>query len=165
MYIIFFIILGASLIGMIFIVIRKFPQLANLDLENLPEEKLSQKKKEMFGRRVRMEHSRLISNFIKLAKPLQKIWGRSQLKFRIYVGKIERLLHHEQRAQSRAELAQMPTEAVDSKLANLVSEGEQNLERGNLEKAEELFIAAIKMTRNTLRLIAGSATLTLRRAL
>lgn len=145
MYLIFFIILGLSFIGMALIIFRKFPQLANLDLESLPQEQLAKKKREMFGRRVKAEHSRLITNFIGITKPLGKVWGRLQLKFRIYVGKIERLLHHEQRAKSRAVLAQMPSEAIDVKLANLSSEGEQNLERGNLEKAEELFIAAIKM--------------------
>ncbi|MEK7625534.1 MAG: tetratricopeptide repeat protein [Patescibacteria group bacterium] len=145
MYQIIFTILGLSLAGLVIIFFRKFPQLANLDLENLPEEKLAQKKREMLGRRVKAEHGRLIQNFIKLMRPVGKVWGGLQLKFRIYVGKIERLLHHEQRVKSRTELAQMPTEAVDSKLANLVSEGGQNLEHGNLEKAEELFIAAIKM--------------------
>lgn len=145
MYLIVFIILGISLLGMAFVVFRKFPLLANLDLQNLPQEKLAQKKKEMVSRRVQVEHGRLILNFIKLMKPVERLWGRLQLKFRIYVGQIERLLHHEQRAKIDAELAQLPSEAVDSKLTSLISEGEQNLERGSLEKAEELFIAAIKM--------------------
>lgn len=145
MYLLFLIILGLSIIGMALIVFKKFPQLANLDLESLPHEQLAKKKKEMFGRRVKAEHSRLSQTVARWLKPVGKIWGRLQLKFRIYVGKIERLLHHEQRVKSRAELAQLPTEAVDGKLANLVSEGEQNLGRGNFDKAEELFIAAIKM--------------------
>ena len=145
MYLIGFIILGASIVGMAIVVVRKFPLLANLDLENLPEEKLAKKKKEMVSRRVRAGHSRLALTFLKLAKPVGKLWGSLQLKFRIYVGKIERLLHHEQRVKIKAELAQLPSEAVDNKLMSLVAEGEQYFHQGNLEKAEEFFIAAIKL--------------------
>ncbi len=145
MYQIILVILGIGLLGMVFIVVRKFPQLANLDLENLPQEKLAKKKKEMVLRRVRAGHSRLMLSFLKLTKPVGKLWGSLQLKFRIYVGKIERLLHHEQRVKIKAELAQLPSEAVDSKLTNLVAEGERDFQAGNLEKAEEFFIAAIKL--------------------
>jgi hypothetical protein len=41
--ILFSILIIGSLGVVLFIVIRKFPQLANLDLENLPEEKIYQK--------------------------------------------------------------------------------------------------------------------------
>ena len=41
----FLIIIVAALAVVIFVVVRKFPQVANLDIHNLPQEKIYQKKK------------------------------------------------------------------------------------------------------------------------
>lgn len=142
MYIVGFVILGIAVLLMLVIAIRRFPLLANLDLENIPEEKEAKKKKEMIDRLVTADRRKLNQTFSKVGKPLQKIWGKLQLKFRIYVGQIERLLHHEQRNK---EIKQMPTEAVEAKLSVLVQDGASNLQQNNLEKAEEMFIAAIKL--------------------
>ncbi|MFA6105354.1 MAG: tetratricopeptide repeat protein [Patescibacteria group bacterium] len=144
-YIIASAILAIGLGGMAFLTIQKFSQLANIDLENLPSEKELKKKKEMIGKRVAAERHHLLLAFLRRTSPFRKIWGKVQLKFRIYVGKVERLLHHEQRAKDAAEVAVLPTEAVETKLASLIQDGTYNLSEGDFEKAEELFIAAIKI--------------------
>jgi tetratricopeptide (TPR) repeat protein len=144
-YIIASVIFGIGLIGMLFLTIRKFPQLANVDLENLPSEKELKKKKEMIGKRISAERHHLLLAFLKSTQPLRKIWGLLQLKFRIYVGKIERLLHHEQREKEAEKVAELPTEAAENKLASLIQDGTYNLGEGDFDKAEELFIAAIKI--------------------
>lgn len=141
------VITGIGLIGMAVILIRKFPQLANLDTENLPEEKEAKKKKEIMERRVEAEGQKLLFTFLKKMEPVRKIWGKIQLRFRIYVGQIERLFHYEQRKSKVVEVPPTP-EAVmeeEGKLISYLRDGAFNLQSGNLEKAEELFIAAIKL--------------------
>lgn len=146
MYFIFaWVVFGLSLIGMAFLTFKKFPQLSNLDLENLPQERDRRKKREMISKRVLSERQHLFLEFLNRTKPVKKLWGQLQLRFRIYVGKIERLLHHEQRAKVIEEKAIAPTEAVENKLNSLIQDGNYNLNEGDFDKAEELFIAAIKL--------------------
>ena len=144
-FIIALVIVAIGLVGMAVITVRKFPQLANIDLENLPAEKELKKKKEMIGKRVNAERHHLFLTFLKMSQPLRKVWGKLQLRFRIYVGKVERLLHHEERAKVEVEKATLPTEAVETKLASLLQDANYNLSESDFDKAEALFIAAIKL--------------------
>jgi tetratricopeptide (TPR) repeat protein len=144
-FIVAWVVLGIGLIGMAVLTIRKFPQLSNIDIDNLPQERELKKKKEMMEKRVSSERQHLFLEFLKRTKPLRKFWGQLQLRFRIYVGKVERLLHHEQRAKVVEEVAKAPTEAVESKLSTLIQDGNYNLSEGDFDKAEEYFIAAIKL--------------------
>ncbi len=138
-------VIAVGLVGMAVLTIRHFTQLANIDLENLPAEKEIKKKKEMIEKRVVAERHRLLLTFLRYTQPLRKLWGKAQLRFRVYVGKIERLLHHEQRAKVNEEMAELPTEAVENKLAALLQDANFNLTESDFDKAEELFIAAIKL--------------------
>lgn len=143
--IIFLIIIIAALVVIGFLVIRKFPQLANLDLRNLPEEKIYQKKREIINKRIEKSSNLLKERFSKVLIPVGKIWGKLQLQFRIYVGKIERLLHHEQVLKTKQKKETVSTEESEQKIGELISAGEQQLAAGNHDKAEELFISAIKI--------------------
>ena len=141
----FIIIIIAALAVVLFIVIRKFTQLANLDIHNLPEEKTYQKKKEIINKRIEKSGNLLKEKIGKILSPISKIWGKLQLQFRIYVGKIERLLHHEQSLKIRLKNKFISNEVSEQKIGQLISSGEQQLKAGNYDKAEELFIAAIKI--------------------
>lgn len=141
----FLLIILAALAVIVFLVISKFPQLSNLDLHNLPEEKIYQKKREIINKRIEKSSSHLKTKLSKLLIPIGKIWGRLQLQFRIYVGKIERLLHHEQVLKTKQKNKTISTEEHEEKIGQLISDGEQQLKAGNYDKAEELFISAIKI--------------------
>lgn len=99
--VIFLVIILLCFAGVIFIVSRKFPQLTNLDVENLPEELEAKKKKELLSKRLAEKARRMRVIWSKRLWPLVKIWGVLQLKFRIYVGKVERLWHHEQTLKNK----------------------------------------------------------------
>lgn len=156
---IFFLLIIIIASGVIlFLVIRKFPHLANLDIYNLPEEKIYQKKREIINKRIEKSSNLLKEKFSRILVPIGKIWGKLQLQFRAYVGKIERLLHHEQVLKIRSKhLAQdgyssplasgkdKNNEEYEQKISQLIQEGEQQLKAGNYDKAEELFISAIKI--------------------
>ena len=160
--VIFLIIIIAALAVIAFLVIRKFPHLANLDLHNLPEEKIYQKKREIINKRIAKSSNLVQEKMSKIFVPVGKLWGKLQLQFRIYVGKIERLLHHEQilrmKQKTSAQAARLPdgqesglkekdkiTEENEQKIEQLILDGEQQLKAGNYDKAEEVFIAAIKI--------------------
>ena len=111
--IIFATIIIACLVVVAVIVIRKLPQLANLRLDKLPEEKQFLKKKEMIARRVD-EHSKVVkARWAKIFLPVRKFLGVMQLNFRIYVGKVERLWKFEQSTKKKAvPVAVAPKEEV-----------------------------------------------------
>ena len=136
------ILLGLALVG--FVVIRKFPQVSNLDVNNLPQEKISRKKQEIISRSIEEQSKAFKAKSEKLFIPLRKMWGQLQLKFRIYVGKIERLWHHEQVYKQKVESKVSPEEA-EQKINQLITEGEQCLQLNQFDRAEEKFIAVIKL--------------------
>jgi len=136
------ILIGLAIAG--FIVVRKFPQISNLDLGSLPEEKTSQKKKEIITRRIEEQSRSFRSKSDKVFVPLKKVWGQLQLKFRIYVGKVERLWHHEQTTKQKETTKITPEESL-RKAEQLVAGGEEFLRIKQWDRAEEKFIAAIKL--------------------
>ncbi|MBU0546379.1 tetratricopeptide repeat protein [Patescibacteria group bacterium] len=129
----------------IFVVVKKFPQIANLDVDNLLEEKESRKKNAMIDKRVDDQSRKLKEVWARRLAPIVKIWGRLQLSFRIYFGNIERLWHHEESVKIKAKVKEMTPEEKEKRIKAIIQEAETNLQAGNLDKAEELFISAIKI--------------------
>ena len=143
---IFFLLIIIAALGVIgFLVIRKFPQLSNLDIQNLQEEKIYQKKKEIINKRIEKSSNLLKEKISKMLIPVSKFWRKFQLQFRIYVGKIERLLHHEQVLKTKQRIRDANSGESEQKITQLILEGEQQLKAGNYDKAEEAFISAIKI--------------------
>jgi tetratricopeptide (TPR) repeat protein len=143
-FVFLFIVLAS--VGVLFYIIwDKLPQLANLDIDNLPEEKFYRKKKEIIYKRMDEKNKIAQTQLAVFLRPLQKLWGNLQLRFRIYVGKIERLLHYEKMKKQKQEQNLMTKEEKEQKLKLLVSEGQNSLQVGDLDRAEESFIAAIKL--------------------
>jgi len=128
-----------------FMIWKKLPQLSNLDVENLPQERFSRKKNEIISKRIEVKTKEAKVKLDQKLRPLSKFWGQWQLKFRIYVGKIERLLHHEQMIKTKQEQSLLTPQQQETKLKNLIQEGEQNLKFNKFDQAEQAFIAAIKM--------------------
>ncbi len=143
--IIFSIIILVCLAILGFVVYKKLPQLSNLDVETLPQEKFARKKREIVSRRTQ-DSSRLFGKKLgQKLRPIDRFWRELQLKFRIYVGKIERLMHHEEMQKTKQEHSALTQEERTEKLNTLLRTGEQNLQLHNWEQAEQAFIAAIKL--------------------
>lgn len=153
---IFLIIIILCIGGAIFIVSRKFPELSALDVAILPEEKFGRKKKEIITKRIDARRARIKEKSKKYFFPLRKIWGQWQLKFRIYVGKIERLMLHEQAAAKKTQTKITDLETT-AHVKKMIDEGEQLLAQNNLDRAEEKFIAAIKLDTHAVAAYRGLA--------
>lgn len=142
----FLIILLICLVVAGFIVVRKFPQLSNLDVANLPDEQQSLKKRQLIEHRLR-EKGKMVSEKLHTRfSPLVKFFKLLQLQFRIYVGKIERLWHHEQTVKVKsAPVPPQDREDARQKLAALIQEAANAVAIANWERAEDLYISAIKI--------------------
>jgi len=97
----FVLVLSLGLVG--YIIVSKFPQLRSLDVNSLPQEKEFRKKREIIDKRISEKGEKLKGKFEKYLKPLSKVWGKFQLKFRIYVGDIKRMMHHEEELKKEGE--------------------------------------------------------------
>ncbi len=132
----------------VYIVVKKFPQVANIDVESLPQEKEARKKKEILSRRIVAERGEFMHRlFLRLA-PVREWWSRTQSAFRRYVGRVERLWHHEEQKKTAAvppPEKKVPVEPAEDKTTMLLRDGRQQLEQGDFEKAEAAFIAIIKL--------------------
>lgn len=161
---ILFLLVTLACLGVVgFIVWSKVPQISNLDTANLPQEKTNRKKNEIILRRLDIKSNETKQKLGKKLKPLQTIWGQFQLKFRIYVGKIERLLHHEQMIKTKQEHSQLSSEELNNKIKSLIQEGNQYLEVGSYDQAEQAFIGAIKIDAKSADAYRGLAETYLRR--
>ncbi|MCX6779763.1 MAG: tetratricopeptide repeat protein [Candidatus Magasanikbacteria bacterium] len=161
---ILFLLVTLACLGVIgFIVWSKMPQISNLDTQNLPQEKTNRKKNEIILRRLDVKSHETKQKLGQKLKPLENFWGKVQLKFRIYVGKIERLLHHEQMVKTKEEHSQLSNEELTTRLKSLIQEGTQYLEIGGFDRAEQSFIEAIKIDAKSADAYRGLAETYLRR--
>ena len=140
--IILLVIILLALAVIVFVITRKFPQIANLDVENLPEEQQIQKKKQILNKRID-DHS----------KEIQTAWKRRLSFVKI---PFKKLWYHEQTVKKQtAPKVVITPEQQAHKLNSLIIEAEQSLKQNNLDKAEELFIAAITVDQKAVSAYRG----------
>ena len=134
-----------SLGAVIFIIVRKFPQLALLDVENIPEVKEGKKKNEFFKKKAERQAAHSLSRVARKIQPFLRRLKEIQLRFRTYVGAVERevlKLAREKRATASKEI---PAHEKRKERDTLLREAMQAFEENNLEKAEALYISAIRV--------------------
>jgi len=133
-----------SLTIVLVIIARKFSRLSNLDTENLPEEKVVKKKKEIINNRMEEKSKNFSKKVVKKLQPVVELWGQMQLRFRIYVGKVQNLWHHEQIVKKKKNV-EVETNDKGNKTLSLIHEAEECLQNEEYEQAEDLFISAISL--------------------
>jgi len=151
----FIILASLGLIAYIFF--RKFPALANLDVNNLFQERELRKKQAIIAGRIEEKRRAMREVWDKRLRPLKRIWGILQLRFRVYVGKIERLYHHEQAIKGSKEKKTLTTEEKQKQINEFVKQAEESFKAGQFEKTEELYISAIKLNSKSLSAYRGLA--------
>jgi tetratricopeptide (TPR) repeat protein len=140
-----------------YILLKKFPQVANLDVYSLPSEKEAQKKREIINKRVEEESKKMEKTWKERLSPLRKLWGGIQLKFRIYVGKVEKLWYHEHAKKIIEPTQPLTKEEKEQRLRALLQEAEDCLKQEKFDQAEGLYIAAIKMNEHSQEAYRGLA--------
>lgn len=148
--------MAISLVITLVIVVRKFPQVANVDVDNLPKEKEARKKKEIMDRRIKVERGALMTKFGILFHPVEKMWRQFQLKFRVYVGVVERVKHREDRRAKKQKDEPAPAEQ-ENKVQTLLNDAQMYVQQGDFDKAEGVYIAAIKIDARSYEAYRGLA--------
>lgn len=155
--IIFPIIILLALCAVGYVVVPKLPQLANVDTQHLPAEREARKKKELLLNRIEVEARAARERWQKRLTPLKGVWELAQLKFRQYVARVERLWRHEQSVKKRFEKSRLSETEKTDQLTDLIRAGESALASEHFDKAEEHFIAAIKLDTKSIPAYRGLA--------
>lgn len=141
----FFIIL-VSIALIVVIVVRKYPALTLLDVDNMPELK-EEKKKDAYIRK--KAQTKATQKVIKQKERVEQAVGRfkkAQLGFRTYVGKMERNVVKEKHdARHRKAKTTEKKEELVRKVDDVVASGLQSLADGKLDEAENELISAIRL--------------------
>lgn len=138
--------LGGSLVSMIVIVARRFPQLSLLDVDNIPGMKEEKKKTEFLKKRVEQKATEQKEASKERWRPVIRSWKEAQLAFRKYVGQLERRIMRE-RASIRKEAMSPSKESLppSEDVRTLLNDATFACQHDELETAEKKYIAAIRM--------------------
>jgi len=152
-----FILIILGLVILIVIVVRKFPQLSLLDVENIPEVMLENKKDDILKKRLAQKHQENDKARKAMFKPLVQAWRNFQLVFRKYVGRVERVVVDYTMRHKKAEPQEKKLKKRED-LRILLQEGQFALEQKSFEDAEKKFLSAIKIDPKNLDAYLGLAS-------
>lgn len=140
-----FILIIVPLAIILIVVVKKFPQLAVLDVENVPEVKMNKKKDEVLKKRVEEQAVKSKNELIKKMLPVKEWLKKVQDHFRKYVFRVtEKVVEEEKKVEEVKE----PKEISDKKqqsLFTLLREGDSARNHGDFETAENKYITAIRI--------------------
>ncbi len=122
--------------GIIFILARKFPQIAIINIETIPEEREAKRKEELLLERFQRRRSRAMRKLLSVLNPLGKLIQYGFREFHAYVDGLERKHRAKKAKQGGPE-----TISVDA----ILKEANELAENEEFEQAENKFIEAIRM--------------------
>ncbi|MFA7244618.1 MAG: tetratricopeptide repeat protein [Candidatus Magasanikbacteria bacterium] len=139
-----FILIVLSLIIIIFVIVRKYPQLLLLDVDTLPEIQTARNKNKLIMRKSEQREKQYYANFKNKLTPFIKLLKKIQLAFRILVGKVEK-----KSGACRGMIGEMSVtkeerkeQVVTSK--DLVKDALNDLSQEDYPTAEKKFLASLK---------------------
>lgn len=137
-----FVLILLSLAVIIFVIIRKFPQLSLLDVESIPEVKMERKKEEILRKKVEEKMVGFGKRQEKFWRPLFQKLKELQLVFRKYVGRVQKIV-----LDSERKLKKMRTTTSEARIGAtaLLKEAEKAGEQKDWELAEKKYIEAIRL--------------------
>ncbi len=141
---IIFILILVPLSIIIFIIARKFSQLTVLDVRSIPVVQIEEKKDNLLKHQLETKSKAADQKKREMIRPLVQLWKNSQLAFRQYVGRIERIVVERAEKNKRIEPKEKRMQKREN-LRTLLQEGNFALEQKQLETAEHKFIDAIKL--------------------
>ena len=149
-----FILILLSLAVMVVLIVKKFPQLALLDVDSIPEVKMEKKKDEFFKKKADKRAEVVSQKQREMIKPLFKKLQDLQTWFRkivldVYKKTNEKTEAIKQKRQINNSVINKEKKESDAEeiidIKKIVVEGEVALQAGDLENAEAKFINAIRI--------------------
>jgi tetratricopeptide (TPR) repeat protein len=126
----------ASLTVIIIITVRKFPVLANLDVENIPREKEAKFKEQIISGRLKRNIIKWWSELMKIVKPSADAIGR-------FFKLIHIKLYEIKESYKSAEV--LPAAQTARKISELLGEAEELTKGENFDEAEKKLIEVINL--------------------
>ncbi len=146
----FILILAGAVIASV-ILIRKFPQIALLDVDKLPQEVQSQKKKAIIEEQYKRSMKKTAEKLKKWSGPMHTFWTKTQKKFRDRVQKT-----YVQYAKSRAKKPKKSEKAPPPEaIAALLKDAQTQLLMENYKEAEQKYIEVIRFAPRTVEAYRG----------
>ena len=138
-----FILIVLSLVIIIFVIVRKYPQLLLLDVETLPEIKTARSKNRIIMRKSEQREKQYYSNFKKRLEPFIKILKKLQLAFRILVGKVERRVGSMDNIENGPSITKQERKEKVMTSKDLVKDAQNDLAIEDYPTAEKKFLASL----------------------
>jgi tetratricopeptide (TPR) repeat protein len=154
-----FLLIILSLTVIIVIIVRKFPQLSLLDVDNIPEVKEGKKKDEYLKKQAIKKSDETKKQLTEKSKPFIQRLKEIQLSFRKYVGKIEKMINEQAKKSEKPKKIMTKEERKEkrSELDILLKESANAFDTENYELAEQKYIDAIRISPNSKRAYRGLA--------
>ncbi len=147
----------------IIVVVRKFPQLAVLDVDNIPEVKAGRKKDEVLKKRVEEKTEKSKKNWLKKIQPLFDKFAKIQASFRDYVTNLTRKVEDEDKKKKEVKnVTKEEKEKTKTSLFTLVHEGQTAVNNEDYQTAENKFITAIRLDAKNVEAYRGLANVYLK---
>ena len=140
-----FILIIVPLAIILIVVVKKFPQLAVLDVDNIPEVKAGRKKDEVFKKRVEEKAAKSKKDWLKKIQPLLGKFKEIQNKFRDYVLHLTRRVQEDDRKIRKVREPKEVREKKKLALFTLLREGDSARENEDWQTAENKYITAIRL--------------------
>lgn len=158
-----FILLVASLGAILFVVVRKYPQLTLLDVENISEAKEGRKKNEFIKKRAKKKAETSKDQMQRAVKPVAEKIKEGRKQFRQYVSKVKQTVAEESRRRqglpvedskpSKKKIVVEP--AAEDKIKKLLQDAEHFFENHEYDKAEKAYIHVIRLDQKNKRAYLG----------
>ncbi|MFA7315148.1 MAG: tetratricopeptide repeat protein [Candidatus Magasanikbacteria bacterium] len=139
-----FILIVLSLVVIIFVIVRKYPQLLLLDVDTLPEMKIARNKNKLIMRKSEQREKQYYANFKNRLTPFVKLLKKIQLAFRILVGKIEKKVGENDRIANGPSILKQEKKEQFLTSKDLVKEAQIDLLQEDYPTAEKKFLASLK---------------------
>lgn len=134
----------ASLGIMVFLVLRRWPQITLLDADTIPEAVEEKKKEKILRDRAKKKTQVQRVVWAGRMEPLRRFWKRIQAAFRAYVSKVQRDVIDAQQKKRDKRQKKNPQKAVDD-VRQLLQQAEAAVRGEEWDKAEEYFIRVIQI--------------------
>jgi tetratricopeptide (TPR) repeat protein len=146
------IIIVLCLVGIIIIVVRKFPALAAIDISAIQSEKEAETKEKIIAERLERKTQNLLKRMIFFISPF-RLWLKNQFK-KIY----DKVLELEKYYQKKQKLIPA-SEDTELKIKKLLFEVEELIKENKLKEAEEKYIEIISLDPKNLPAYEGLGNL------
>jgi len=137
-----FLLIAIALGVIIFLIVKNYSKLILLDVETIPEVKAGRKKDEILKKRVEDRTKQVSERWSKILTPVVQKLKEVQLKFRKYVGRVQKKIIEEGQVRVSG-IADKSRKK--QRITVLLQEATTAFKNGNFNEAEKNYISAVKL--------------------